>query len=132
MGKTESNNRDIKMHYASQHFRQWFESRDTKGLDRMPTLEFSAKGGTRATCDRCSEESQKPIYIQGDNEAIMGHLVVKHDLLVDALREAGDSVKEARDVVMDLFPDQLTDFYMATLGSNKGALNDDFMFKMSL
>ena len=63
----------------------------------------------------------------------MGHLVVKHDLLVDALREAGDSVKEARDVVMDLFPDQLTDFYMATLTSKKGVvpLNDDFMSKMS-
>ena len=50
--KTEANNRDVKMHYATQHFRKWFESRDSKGLDRMPTLEFSARGGTRATCDR--------------------------------------------------------------------------------
>ena len=57
----------------------------------------------------------------------MGHLVVKHDLLIDALREAGDSVKEARDIVKDLFPEHLTDFYMATLGSKKGALNDDFI-----
>ena len=81
---------------------------------------------------RCSEQSQKPIYIQGDNEAIMGHLVVKHDLLIDALREVSESVKEARDIVKDLYPNHLTDFYMATLGNNKGALNNDFMFKMSL
>jgi len=120
--------RELKLHYSSMHFRKYFNIESETGLPPGFT-----KTGTRAICENCSAAANKPVYIQGEKEAVMGHLVVKHDVLLDILREAAASVQEAREVIQDVYPDQLTEIYMETLDKAGQALpfSEDFMVKMS-
>ena len=53
--------------------------------------------------------------------------MVKHDVLADILKEAGETVKEAREVISDIYPDQLTEVYMDTLDKEATPFNEDFM-----
>eukprot|EP00092_Neocalanus_flemingeri_P019384 GFUD01020998.1.p1 GENE.GFUD01020998.1~~GFUD01020998.1.p1 ORF type:complete len:822 (+),score=261.57 GFUD01020998.1:62-2527(+) len=114
--------RELKLHYASMHFRNYFKTNPETGIPPGFT-----KSGTRAICENCSEKAGKPVYIQGDREAVVGHLVVKHDVLADILKEAGETVKEAREVISDIYPDQLTEVYMDTLEKETIPFNEDFM-----
>ena len=82
------------------HFSQYFQTSPETGIP----LGFT-KSGTRAICEECSGRAGKPVspvYIQGDREAVVGHLVVKHDVLQDILKEAGETVKEASEVISDI------------------------------
>ena len=72
--------RELKLHYASVHFRNYFKTSPETGIPPGFT-----KSGSRAICENCSEKASKPVYIQGDTEAVVGHLVVKHDILADIL-----------------------------------------------
>ena len=117
--------RELKLHYASMHFRNYFKTDPETGIPPGFT-----KSGTRAVCENCSEKAGKPVYIQGDCEAVVGHLVVKHDVLADILKEAGETVKEAREVISDIYPDQLTEVYMGTLDNETMPFNEDFMLKI--
>jgi hypothetical protein len=85
--------RELKLHYAAMHFSPYFKTSPETGIPPGFT-----KSGTRAICEECSGRAGKPVYIQGDREAVVGHLVVKHDVLQDILKEAGETVKEAREV----------------------------------
>ena len=117
--------RDLKLHYAAMHFSQYFQTSPETGIPPSFT-----KSETRATCEECSGRAAKPVYIQGDREAVVGHLVVKHDVLQDILKEAGETVKEAREVISDIYPDQLTEVYMDTLDKEAPPFNEDFMHKI--
>jgi len=121
------NKREIKLHYAGTHFSDWFAVNPDTGVPDNFT-----KSGNRAVCQTCTGSSDKPVYIQGEKEAIRGHLVVKHDMLAEVLIQAGETVKEAREVISDLYPDRLTDVYMDTLDKHTLPLNEDFMSKISL
>jgi len=121
------NTREIKLHYAGTHFSDWFQVNPDTGVPDNFT-----KTGTRAVCGACTGTSNKPVYIQGEREAIRGHQVVKHDMLADVLIQAGETVKEAREVISDLYPERLTDVYMDTLDKHTLPLNEDFMSKITL
>merc|ERR1719369_502780 len=98
------NKREIKLHYASAHFSEWFSVNPQTGVP-----ENFSKSGNRAICDTCTGSSDKPVYVQGEKEAIRGHLVVKHDMLADILIKAREKIIEAREVISDLYPDKLTE-----------------------
>ena len=117
--------RELKLHYASVHFRNYFKTSPETGIPPGFT-----KSGSRAICENCSEKASKPVYIQGDTEAVVGHLVVKHDILADILKDAGETVKEAREVISDIYPDKLTDVYIETLEKETIPFNEDFMYKI--
>ena len=117
--------RELKLHYAAMHFSPYFKTSPETGIPPGFT-----KSGTRAICEECSGRAGKPVYIQGDREAVVGHLVVKHDVLQDILKEAGETVKEAREVISDIYPDQLTEVYMDTLDKETTPFNEDFMHKI--
>ena len=117
--------RELKLHYAAMHFSPYFKTSPETGIPPGFT-----KSGTRAICEECSGRAGKPVYIQGDREAVVGHLVVKHDVLQDILKEAGETVKEAREVISDIYPDQLTEVYMDTLDKEATPFNEDFMHKI--
>lgn len=121
------NTREIKLHYAGAHFKSWFQVNPDTGMPDNFT-----KTGNRAVCGACTGNSNKPVYIQGEREAIRGHQVVKHDMLADVLIQAGETVKEAREVISDLYPERLADVYMDTLDKHTLPLNEDFMSKISL
>jgi len=121
------NKREIKLHYAAVHFNEWFKVNPETGIPDNFT-----KNGNRAVCNTCTGSSDKPVYIQGEKEAIRGHLVVKHDMLAEILIQAGETVKEARKVIQDLYPERLTEVYMDTLDKNTVPLNEDFMSKITL
>ena len=89
------NKRDIKLHYASQHFNDYFVS--------VP--DNFVKNGNRTLCQVCSKNAPKPVFIQSEKEAIRGHLVVKHDIMGKVLLEArANSVKEAGLALQDIYP----------------------------
>ena len=87
--------REIKLHYASQHFNDYF------GPDPNTFLRV----GNRTLCQECSNNStNKPVYIQSEKEAIRGHLVVKHDIMARLLSEVtGNNVTEARLAFQDIY-----------------------------
>jgi len=95
------NPREMKLHYAGRHFAHCFPSdpstRLPPGFDRV---------GNRAVCNKCTEISGKPVYVQGEENAVRGHLVVKHDSLGEVLLQATE-VPEARQVISDLYPELL-------------------------
>ena len=93
--------REMKLHYAAQHFAGWFPVDAATGLPER----FMPQPGNRALCEDCSVAADKPVYIQSEREAIRGHLVVKHDLLGAVLRQARNTVVEAEAVLGDLYPE---------------------------
>ena len=98
--KAESK-REIKLHYASHHFNDFFIFNPDTGVPENFT-----KTGNRTMCNSCSINAPKPVYIQSEKEAIRGHLVVKHDIMADILMQAhSKSVAEAKQALQDIYPD---------------------------
>merc|ERR1712098_975930 len=99
------NKREIKLHYASQHFADSFK------FNEAGVPENFTKTGNRTMCNTCSENSAKPVYIQSEKDALRGHLVVKHDIMDKVLLEAFNDhkVQEAKSAYKDIYPDLYTD-----------------------
>ena len=99
------NKREIKLHYASQHFADSFK------FNEAGVPENFTKTGNRTMCNTCSENSSKPVYIQSEKDALRGHLVVKHDIMDKVLLEAFNDhkVQEAKSAYKDIYPDLYTD-----------------------
>ena len=92
--------RDMKLHYASQHFYDFFVFDEKTGLPDN----FTKTSGNRTKCNTCSNKAPKPVYIQSEKDAIRGHLVVKHDIMFEVLAQAGDrGVTEAGSVLKDIY-----------------------------
>ena len=99
------NKREIKLHYASHHFNDYFRYNPDTGVPDNFT-----RTGNRTLCDTCSKNAPKPVYIQSEKEAIRGHLVVKHDIMSDILMQAhGNQVTEAKMALKDIYPDYYND-----------------------
>ena len=91
--------RELKLHYAAVHYKKYFPSGEN-GVSPG----FTRTGG-RAVCEACSAAAGKPVYIQGDREAMVGHLVVKHDTLRQVLVSADFEDLRARYVISDVYPE---------------------------
>jgi len=91
--------RELKLHYAAVHYKKYFPSGEN-GVSPG----FTRTGG-RAVCEACSAAAGKPVYIQGDREAMVGHLVVKHDTLRQVLVSAEFEDLRARYVISDVYPE---------------------------
>ena len=92
--------RDMKLHYASQHFNDFFVFDKKTGLPDN----FTKTSDNRTLCNACSNNAPRPVYIQSEKEAIRGHLVVKHDIMFEILGQAGDrGVIEAGSVFRDIY-----------------------------
>ena len=100
-GQSAATPREMKLHYAGRHFSHLFtvdpETRLPPGFTRS---------GSRAVCCKCTELCGKPVYVQGDEHIVRGHLVVKHDSLGEVLLQATES-PEAGAVISDLYPELL-------------------------
>ena len=92
--------REIKLHYASQHFSDCFVTNPNTGVP-----DNFLKLGNRTVCQVCSNNSSnKPVYIQSEKEAIRGHLVVKHDIMAKLLSEvSGHNATEAKLAFQDIY-----------------------------
>ena len=99
------NKREIKLHYATKHFADYFIFNSETGVPENFT-----KIGNRTRCDKCSGNARKPVYIQSDMEAIRGHLVVKHDIMNEILLEAHEKqVTQAKQALEDIYPTLYSD-----------------------
>ena len=92
--------REIKLHYASQHFADYFGMNPSTGVP-----DNFLKVGNRTVCQVCSNNTtNKPVYIQSEKEAIRGHLVVKHDIMSKLLSEVtGKNATEASLAFQDIY-----------------------------
>jgi hypothetical protein len=95
------NTREMKLHYAGRHFQRWFPVDPATKLPPGFT-----RTGNRAVCNKCTETAGKPVYVQSEENAVRGHLVVKHDSLGEVLLQAQE-VPETREVIGDLYPELL-------------------------
>ena len=59
----------------------------------------------------------------------MGDQVVKHDMLADVLVQAGETVKEARDIISDLYLEKLAAVNKDTLYKHILPLNKTLCLK---
>merc|ERR1719341_2458158 len=100
-GPGGGNPREMKLHYAGRHFSKYFQTDPSTKLPPGFT-----RAGNRAVCSKCTESSGKPVYVQGEENAVRGHLVVKHDSLGEILLQATE-ISEARQVIGDLYPELL-------------------------
>ena len=92
--------REMKLHYASKHFNDFFVVDAKTGLPEN----FTKTSGNRTMCNACSNSAPKPVYIQSEKEAMRGHLVVKHDIMFEILPQASDKgVTEAGQVFRDIY-----------------------------
>ena len=92
--------REMKLHYASQHFNDYFVFNPDTGVP-----DNFLRQGNRTVCQVCSNNSSnKPVYIQSEKEAIRGHLVVKHDIMSKLLSEVtGKNATEAKLAFQDIY-----------------------------
>ena len=92
--------REMKLHYASKHFSDFFVVDANTGLPDN----FTKTSGNRTMCNACSNSAPKPVYIQSEKEAMRGHLVVKHDIMFEILPQASDKgITEAGQVFRDIY-----------------------------
>ena len=92
--------RELKLHYTNVHYKKYFpidpKTRISPGF---------VKSGARVVCNECSAATGSTVYLQGEQSAVIGHLVVKHDTLREVLTSVKD-VPETEDVIKDLYVDK--------------------------
>ena len=77
------NSRELKLHYTNKHLKDYFPVDKATGLSPGFT-----KSGTRAVCHDCSETNQnRSVFLKQEQDAIVAHLVVKHDALREILNK---------------------------------------------
>jgi len=99
----KNNYKELKGHYAMEHYRAWFVSRDDGGNPRTQKVTEPGKG---TICGVCGDR------VYGNEDKMMEHYASKHERLADAVIDgcSGVNVEDARKILVDLFPDRLADY----------------------
>jgi len=95
--------KDLKGHYATVHYRAWFVAREDGGRQRTQKV---VEPGMGTICRLCKDR------VYGNEDLMMGHYAAKHERLQDAVMDQSCQIdpKEARNILMDLFPDKVANF----------------------
>jgi len=95
--------KELKGHYAMEHYRAWFVARDDGGRPRTQKVTEPGKG---TICRLCKDR------VYGNEDKMMEHYASKHERLADAVIDgcSGVNTEDARKILVDLFPDKVPDF----------------------